>query len=272
MADDDGGSGHTDPLSKATRTTKRNLLAASFVAILYTAFEISADKIPIAGLTISFDPRVFGFALAATASYFLVTFCLYYYIDIRNFARLPHQESTVAWRRSQTYRFDQRVADCLSKLLEPVKLDGFYLQRKPELETAVSAWSNGYPSTLEYARRLKFKPLDPMEHLYFADPGSETRKFSLHYPGLASFHDIPQFLTLAKLATETWTPFFRLLPLRYAFLRMTLRPRLWTVSLAYILRNYGVDGLFPIALSVVAILALYRLIDLRFLTYLAPPT
>jgi hypothetical protein len=55
-----------DPLSPATRATKRNLLVASMLAITYRAFDVSIDKIPVAGLSISFDNRVFAFLLIAT--------------------------------------------------------------------------------------------------------------------------------------------------------------------------------------------------------------
>jgi hypothetical protein len=53
MADEEtGDSPQTDPLSTATRTTKRNLLVASLVAITFRAFDISADKIVVAILAI----------------------------------------------------------------------------------------------------------------------------------------------------------------------------------------------------------------------------
>lgn len=39
-----------DPLSTATRATKRNLLIASVIAISASAFNISIDRIPVGGL------------------------------------------------------------------------------------------------------------------------------------------------------------------------------------------------------------------------------
>jgi hypothetical protein len=52
-----------DPLSPATRATKRNLLLASVLAISANAFNVSIDKIPVAGLSITFDDRLFAFLL-----------------------------------------------------------------------------------------------------------------------------------------------------------------------------------------------------------------
>ena len=81
----------TDPLSTATRTAKRNLLATATVAITYSAFDVSISKIPVSGLAIEFDNRVFAFLLIAVLLYFMVTFALYYYIDIRNVDEPRHQ-------------------------------------------------------------------------------------------------------------------------------------------------------------------------------------
>jgi hypothetical protein len=47
-----------DPLSPATRAMKRNLLIASVVAISANAFKVSIDRIPMEGLSESFDDRL----------------------------------------------------------------------------------------------------------------------------------------------------------------------------------------------------------------------
>jgi phosphotransferase system glucose/maltose/N-acetylglucosamine-specific IIC component len=80
-----------DPLSTATRATKRNLLIASVLAISANAFNVSVDKIPLAGLSINFDDRLFAFLLVITLAYFLCTFVLYYVIDMKNLETTKHQ-------------------------------------------------------------------------------------------------------------------------------------------------------------------------------------
>jgi hypothetical protein len=82
-----------DPLSTATRATKRNLLLASVLAISANAFNVSIDKIPVAGLSITFDDRLFAFLLLIVLAYFLCTFVLYYVIDIKNLPPTEHQSS-----------------------------------------------------------------------------------------------------------------------------------------------------------------------------------
>ena len=67
-----------DPLSTATRATKRNLLITSILAISASAFNVKVDKIPVGGLSISFDDHLFAFLLLATLLYFFCTFALYY--------------------------------------------------------------------------------------------------------------------------------------------------------------------------------------------------
>src|SRR4051794_29488572 len=80
-----------DPLSPATRATKRNLLIASVLGISANAFNITVDKIPLAGLSINFDDRLFAFLLVIALVYFLGTFVLYYIIDIKNLEVTKHQ-------------------------------------------------------------------------------------------------------------------------------------------------------------------------------------
>src|SRR4051812_38093337 len=105
----DEGRSKTDPLTSSTRTTKRNLLAGSVAAITYKAFDITADKVSLAGVSITFERGVFEFLLVAMLLYFAVTFILYYYIDIKNFPRLAHQEATETWRQSKADWFNQSV-------------------------------------------------------------------------------------------------------------------------------------------------------------------
>jgi hypothetical protein len=83
-----------DPLSTATRATKRNLLVASVLAISANAFNVSVQKIPLAGLSINFDDRLFGFLLLIVVMYFLSTFILYYAIDIKNIETTHHQDES----------------------------------------------------------------------------------------------------------------------------------------------------------------------------------
>src|SRR5690349_8490792 len=83
-----------DPLATATRTAKRNLLAASMLAITYKAFNGTIENIPIAGLNIRFDKGAFEFLLLAAILYFGATFLFYYVIDMRNLEQTPDQGTT----------------------------------------------------------------------------------------------------------------------------------------------------------------------------------
>jgi hypothetical protein len=79
-----------DPLSPATRAAKRNLLSVSVAAITYRAFDVSISRIPLGGLEIAFDNRVFAFLLLVLLLYLIATFALYYFIDIRNIEKPVH--------------------------------------------------------------------------------------------------------------------------------------------------------------------------------------
>src|SRR5882672_9343936 len=112
-----------DPLSTATRATKRNLLIASVLAISANAFNISIDKIPLAGLSVNFDDRLFAFLLVLTLGYFLCTFVLYYTIDIKNLEATKHQTDTETGYKEKLEDFDfiyaERIRKRLIKLIRP---------------------------------------------------------------------------------------------------------------------------------------------------------
>src|SRR5436305_1195225 len=109
-----------DPLTPATRGAKRNLLVASVLAITFKAFDVKVDKIPVAGLSIDFDDRLFSFLLLTTTAYFLVTFVLYYFIDIRNLDTTTHQKTSDKIFSNKFSMFNQEAEDWLSRNLDPI--------------------------------------------------------------------------------------------------------------------------------------------------------
>jgi hypothetical protein len=106
-----------DPLSSATRTAKRNLLVAATVAITYSAFDVSISKIPVGGLAIEFDNRVFSFLLVVVLIYFTATFALYYFIDIRNIEATKHQSDTeIRYRQDREDFWNSHAAAVMTKI------------------------------------------------------------------------------------------------------------------------------------------------------------
>jgi hypothetical protein len=72
------------PLSSATRATKRNLLAVSLVPLAANASNLRVHQIPVVGLLIDFEDRLFSFLMLAVPFSFLGTFILF---------ELPHHIS-----------------------------------------------------------------------------------------------------------------------------------------------------------------------------------
>src|SRR5262249_10848467 len=148
----------TDPLTQATRTTKRNLLAASVVAITFKAFDIVADKIPVAGMTITFDKGVFEFLLVMVLWYFLAAFVLYYYIDIENFPRTAHHESTDKWRKGEYEKFTKSVHEKFNDAV-PLPSEDSRIIAKFAGTKRIDAWLDGAPSVLALSWRVWRRPL-----------------------------------------------------------------------------------------------------------------
>ncbi|SHG72113.1 hypothetical protein [Bradyrhizobium erythrophlei] len=123
-----------DPLSPATRATKRNLLLASVLAISANAFNVSIDKIPVAGLSITFDDRLFAFLLFIVLVYFLCTFVLYYVIDIKNLEETSHQETARKTFERRQNDFKQRFGTIVQKDLQR------YVPRKHLIQLVTNAY------------------------------------------------------------------------------------------------------------------------------------
>jgi hypothetical protein len=122
VSDEETSSTKSDPLSSATRATKRNLLIVSLLAITFKAFNVTTDKLSFLGLAMTYDQGTFEFLMAVSLFYLLLTFALYYYIDIRNFPRTSHQQRTDAWRENLMEKFTQLYWDETAKRAEAIEL------------------------------------------------------------------------------------------------------------------------------------------------------
>ena len=65
------------------------------MGITIKAFNVTIEKIPLGGLAIKFDNRVFSFLLLLALIYFLPILLIYYFIDIRNFNPTKHQQNVL---------------------------------------------------------------------------------------------------------------------------------------------------------------------------------
>lgn len=246
-----------DPLSGTTRNAKRNLLVTATLAITYRAFDVSIEKIPIAGLVIDFNKGVFSFLLVLILLYFIVTFSLYYLIDIRNFEETLHQRTSASTHSNEkTLRIERFLSQgwnrASHRIKEPLSFrfnDAANLFLREYLDANRSdrreLFLNLVPEQM-YTLKNDKRPWDPIadanEHL-------EAREYLNAYvidlmPRIVSFER-------QSAAVES---------MRYTGVRFL-----------YAFRNYGSDGLFPIGLGIVALLAIYHAIPLQWLQEIAPP-
>ncbi len=229
-----------DPLSPATRTTKRNLLVAFMLAITYKAFHVTIDKIPVAGLSINFDNRVFTFLLLVALIYFLVTFVLYYFINIRNKETTAHQTASEALFNKALDRFTLEYEDKLEKKVKAQFPDYAVIR-----DVTPGAFA-GRLATGEYPKLSKSNPLGRAIISFAENPEPN-----------------PVFIRATKLMLRGYR---RCYWAKY----ISLQPRRYSIRLAYFFRNYVTDGTLPIALGCFAIIALYGKIDVQWMQLIAP--
>jgi hypothetical protein len=248
----------TDPLSTATRTAKRNLLAVSILAITYKAFNVTVENIPIEGLNLKFQPGAFAFLLLSAVTYFLATFALYYWIDIKNMETTDHQRKTSEYYGNQLKDFRRAYAASLTSDIQAV-LPKIWSVSRVETDPAialarydVAPWSwrliNGASIVDEWLKAI-----------YVRNHPNPARP-------LAQF---PDFVASATPVIQEFLRKYRWFSFRE---RCELNRGQIPVNLVYLVRNYGLDGCLPCLLAVIAIAAMYGCINLTWLSRLLPTT
>jgi hypothetical protein len=231
-----------DPVSTATRATKRNLLVVSVLAIAANAFNISIEKIPIAGLSINFDNRLFAFLLLIALVYFLGTFILYYTIDIKNLEKTPHQEESEKAFREHLTGFEQRYAARIQADLRSLAP----LNHRFHLTNFADHLRTGeFDNILTYRILGTKAPASPRQ-------------------GLAemSRNENPIVFNSIDKRLKYWIDRF---PRAKAWDARRARLTIRGIRLMYLTRNYLVDGALPILLGVVALAAVLGYINLHWL-------
>ncbi|WP_213285926.1 hypothetical protein [Bradyrhizobium sp. sGM-13] len=227
-----------DPLSTATRATKRNLLVTSVLAISANAFSVSIEKIPIGGLSINFDGRLFAFLLLVVLLYFFCTFVVYYTIDMKNLERTAHEEGS---EKSYNLRvggfhesYKDRTIGTLQQIVGPdLRVISHYDYSFEEPEPR---HERGYRLLVLDSSGGKWNEITPSTH------PEECGKLDQHFHRWRSRY--------AKAAV--WN-------------RRRTKVRLNVVKLTYVIRNYILDGAIPVLLGSIAILAIFGAIDLGWI-------
>ena len=236
-----------DPLSSATRATKRNLLVASVLAISANAFNVTVEKIPVGGLSINFDSRLFAFLLLVVLLYFFCTFAVYYTIDIKNAEKTTHQTKSEELYERRVLAFSENfktnAANSLHRELGPehsILINESFANRK------LNPTDKGFYRIHRHRPERSFDPYTPVERT------QEPELYSKLDPLITRWH--ARYPRAAAL--DQWRAGFMV-----GLVRST-----------YFIRNYILDGALPIALGCIAILATFGLIDLAWIQKWLPHT
>jgi hypothetical protein len=245
-----------EPLSESTKTAKRNLLVASVLAVTYRAFDVTVDKLPFAGIVIDFNTGVFAFLLTVLLCYFLLTFCVYYFIDIRNLEAPPHQT-----RSNEQYW--ENVEDRVQRFLHIAK---------NRADRAIDGGDVHVLYTAAMGNLLRQLARTPRaEHEQLILEAAPRTLYELHMRNALS--SVVQYPARAEEFGNVDTVVNRALWDFPDFERGTLlmaKSRLAGMNSIYGFRNYILEGALPIALGVTAILAMYQVVPLEWIKHIAP--
>jgi len=236
------GHSRTDPLSGTTRKAKRNLILASLIAIALPTFDVTLDKLSLAGLSFSHTPGLPEFLLLSLILYFAITFGLHYYADVKDFTGIPHQRETESRRHE---KYNEFVRDFLSRSLWKDLVSTGTL--KDDFATQYSRWVDGYPSTLRLVVRMIRYPITWSSYLRHAN---EKRNE-----------------VVRRFQRQVWQ-----FPLAYFWFGTKLDVPTNTVRLLYWLRSTFFECIFPALFALLAILVLIGAANLRPLAHYVPKT
>ena len=245
-----------EPLSDSTRTTKRNLLIASVLAITYRAFDVTIDKLPFAGVVVDFNKGLFAFLLTLLLFYFLLSFCVYYFIDIRNAEVPPHQASG-------TERFLTNVEDRVQRFLHIAKNRADRALNGGDVHVLYTDTMGNLLRQIARTPRQEHERLileTPARALYHLQMRNELNSVVQHPARTKEFDKADAAVTKALW---DFTDFER----RPSLMASS---RLAGINFLYSFRNYILDGVLPVAFGVIGILAMYQIMPLGWLRHLAP--
>lgn len=247
-----------DPLSTTTRTTKKNLLLVSTVAATFKIFDISIDKIPVAGISINFDKGVFSFLIALSLIYFLSCFAFYYYIDVKNIEVTNHQRIT-------NKNYESKIHNYVNDYANETRRKIFKLA--PHIGHVVIDIDKLLSNAIKYGFNADMlaqeKQKDASGRLYRIFLKDEHgASLEMKPMGNEEFFAIVSRLIDRRIKECRW---------RFKLYKISLLPRKIGVRASYLIRNYFLDGMLPISFAVLALLSVYDVIDLRWLRNIAPP-
>lgn len=250
-----------DPLSSATRTAKRNLLLAATIAITYSAFDVSISKIPVGGLAIEFDNRVFAFLLIAVLVYFTATFALYYFIDIRNIEKTRHQtEKESGYNLARNSFWSRHATKVLAKI-------GRSLPRGVVFNTNANHQLSGFFQEMQNPF-FEESLIDHFVGTMSGAIGLEREKKSLRDSRKPITRE--EDPKLYELVERKFRKAFLQYRRKQRFHDWMLLPSLYGVRILYFIRNYLMDGILPFILAASAFLAIFQIVDLHWLRALIP--
>jgi hypothetical protein len=237
-----------DPLSAATRVAKRNLLAAALIGITYKAFDFTVEKIPVSVISIKFEKGAFVFLILCAILYFLITFSLYYFIDVRNIERTEHETKSDFVYQQALSLFQQRFIS--------------------DVEAAVAEVLASSKARAEFKNLAVVFGLAPETN--YVPPTFTLYGESAAYDPFGNGLDPTDHSNLYELVEAMLADFTKKYRREYRNVRLLALPRMVAVRSVYSVRNYLVDGAFPIALGVVSALAMLNVLSVRWLQYLTP--
>lgn len=257
----------SDPLSAATRATKRNLLAVSSVVILIKVFDVSINKIPLSGLELTFDRGAVMFGLLAMLCYFFLAFLLYYWIDIRSNVETDYEGLI---RKNYRDRMNAMIFDsnkCIEKHVQSILPSGYKIFLNELVLQKIRSEALKLNARIDRNLLLRSGGVahGRVAHVMAITVGDGNGAGGVIRfdngvdEGLFNRAEQELIHAICEYRRNFWKERVRLLT------RYTIRKS------AFVLRNYGFDGVIPLAMAATSLATAYDWVSLSWIKALVPP-
>lgn len=249
----------SEPLSAATRATKRNLLLASAAVVLIKVFHISLKNVSLLGGTLATEPGTVLFALTMATLYLLGSFLIYYRADMRSLDKTDLEVAVDDYYSRQVQSLRDMAWGEVTRYFNSLEGKGDDISLIGGISYLIESESVFAKIDVSLIRRMHQQKLYVVLNNF--NPNDSVDRFEKVYLTNQAWLEFEMWF-VKYLKDYRWAVMARKIPLALKAARK---------KSIFMFRTYMWDGLLPVSFGILALAAAYDLVDLAWIKSFAPP-
>ena len=209
----------------------------------------------------TYDKGAVTFGLVAATVYFLVAFCMYYWIDIKDNKETDYEVKVREWYKGAAGVYRTHMAKIMAKraqLLMPVNHRVIFEPGVIEhTQKKVEKLFRVVPKELE---KSPHSPNNPFRFIFDKDKRTYI-SIENNSGEMAELFKRIELSIIIGLRSYRWMFWLKTIQIFLTY---------FVKRFVFVFRNYGFDGLLPIEVAVLALLTTYNIVDLSGLKAIVP--